>query len=383
MASRGFKELYPVIKGEIKKMKVLTDIRISCHQLAQPEFEKPADLVEWMGAVQAQDYAMSKWAVGMRLKSGTLQKVDEALAKGEIVRTHIMRPTWHYVAGKDLRWLQQLTAPRVKKVIDSWVKAGGLDISEKTYTKCNDLIGGMLAGKRCFTREEIETELERAGILVANDRVKRYLLRAEMEGIVCSGGDKAGKPTYALLDDQVASVPALHPEEALAQLAIRYFQSHSPATLKDFIWWSGLTVTDAKRAVRLIDHQLFSEYFDEQEFLVFHSYREAEHKHLLHFLPSYDEYLISYKDRTTVIAAEHHPKAFNRWGTFYPVILSNGRIVGNWNKTRKKEEIVITSSFFEEVKFKEEDLLLQQAANRYRFFLKGSVSGNRDEKIVS
>ena len=100
-----------------------------------------------MGAMQAQDYTMSKWAVGLRLKSATIAQVNEALAKGEIVRTHIMSPTWHYIAGKDLRWMLQLTSSRLKKVIDSWVKASGLDISENQYTQCNDLIGKMLSGR--------------------------------------------------------------------------------------------------------------------------------------------------------------------------------------------------------------------------------------------
>ena len=173
-------------------MGTLTDIRMACHQLAEPEFGHPADLVGWMGAMQAQDYTMSKWAVGLRLKSATIAQVNEALAKGEIVRTHIMRPTWHYVAGKDLRWMLQLTSSRLKKVIDSWVKASGLDISENQYTQCNDLIGKMLSGGNCLTREEIEMELGHAGVPVTGDRVRRYVLRAEMEGIVCSGADKNG-----------------------------------------------------------------------------------------------------------------------------------------------------------------------------------------------
>ena len=157
-------------------MGTLTDIRMACHQLAEPEFGHPADLVGWMGAMQAQDYTMSKWAVGLRLKSATIAQVNEALAKGEIVRTHIMRPTWHYVAGKDLRWMLQLTFSRLKKVIDSWVKASGLDISENQYTQCNDLIGKMLSGGNCLTREEIEMELGHAGVPVTGDRVRRYVL---------------------------------------------------------------------------------------------------------------------------------------------------------------------------------------------------------------
>lgn len=351
---------------------MITDIRLACHQLAEPEFEHPADLIAWMGAVQAQDYAMSKWAVGMRLKQPVLRQVDDALAKGEIVRTHIMRPTWHYVAGKDLCWIRQLTGPRVKKAIDSWIKGSGLDISEDLYTKCNDLIGKMLSGRCCLTREEIAKELERNGVLTADDRVRRYLLRAEMEGIVCSGADKAGKPTYALLDEQVAPVAALHREEALARLALCYFRSHSPATIKDFVWWSGLTATEAKQAVGLIDNLLITEHFADQEFLNYTSSRSIETGSILHFMPSYDEYLIAYKDRTSVMATSYHPKAFNRYGIFYPVILYNGRIVGNWNKTTRNGKMVITTSFFNP-KLKVSAKLLQKAEERYRCFMDNRV----------
>lgn len=352
-------------------MKSFYDIRLASHQLAEPEFDHPADLVAWMGAIQAQDYTMSKWAVGLRLKSGGLSQINDAIARGEIVRTHIMRPTWHYVPGKDLRWMQQLSFARVKKAVDAWVKSGGLDIPEQLYTKCNDQIAKMLSGNRCLTREEIEIELGRAGIPTADDRVKRYLLRAEMEGIVCSGADRAGKPSYALLEEQIASVPVLHREEALAELALRYFRSHSPAMLKDFIWWSGLTVTEAKQAVGLISNQLITEHFDGLEFLIFAACREAKNSNITHFLPPFDEYLVSYKERTTVIPAEHHPKAFNRWGTFYPVILRDGRIIGNWSKATKQGEITISISHFDPAKTVGEEKSLTQAEKRYKKFIQG------------
>lgn len=347
---------------------MLTDVRLACHQLTEPKFEKPEELVAWMGAIQAQDYTMSKWAIGVRLKSSVLEQVNDALAKGKIVRTHIMRPTWHYVAGKDLQWMQQLTALRVKKAIDGWVKSSGLDISEELYSKCNDQIGKMLSGGRCLTREEIEMELERAGILTADDRVRRYILRAEMEGIVCSGADKAGKPSYALQEEQVDRVPALHREEALARLALRYFRSHSPATLKDFVWWSGLTMTEARKAIGLIDGELVAERFGELEFWVYTACREVTDRSAIHFLPPYDEYLLGYKDRATVIPVEHHPKAFNRWGIFYPVIVSGGQLVGNWNKSLRKGDLTITTSFFQSKGLRRETGKLLEAENKCRAF---------------
>lgn len=348
---------------------MLTDIRLAGHQLAGPEFERPGDLLAWMGAMQGQDYGMAKWAIGMRLKTAMLSRVDEAIEKGEIVRMHIMRPTWHFVAGKDVRWMWKLTGPRVKKAIDSWVKGSGLDMTENQYTKCNDLIGKMLCGRHYLTKEEIETELGRAGMNIAGDRARRYILRAEMEGIVCSGADRQGKPTYALLDEQVPPASAFSYEEALAALALNYFRSHSPATLADFVWWSGLTVKEARQAIDSVRNHLVTGNFGSGVFFMHESCRKARKQEIIHFLPSYDEYLISYKDRTTVMAAEHHPKAFNNWGIFYPVLLYKGRIVGNWKKTMKKNGIVLSASFFDpELDIREGRL--EKAEKRYRDFLK-------------
>lgn len=343
-------------------------IRLACHQLTEPDFDRPEDLVSWMGALQAQDYTMSKWAVGIRLKSGSLLQVDKALESGEIVRSHVMRPTWHWVAGEDLRWMLQLTAPRIKKTIDAWVKSGGLVIPENLYTKCNDLIGKMLTGHHSFTREEIETGLGKAGIPTENERVKCYILRAELEGIVCSGADQEGKPTYTLLDEHIPFCRNLHREEALAELAIRYFRSHSPATLKDFVWWSGLTATEAKQATGLVSEQLIREISGSQELLCYAFCKVGKTKNIMHFLPPFDEYLISYKDRTAVLPQEHHPKAFNKWGSFYPVILYEGQIVGNWKKTIKKGDITFTTSFFEPSPEMDSNLL-KKAEDCYRIFL--------------
>ena len=343
-------------------MGTLTDIRMACHQLAEPEFGHPADLVGWMGAMQAQDYTMSKWAVGLRLKSARIAQVNEALAKGEIVRTHIMRPTWHYVAGKDLRWMLQLTSSRLKKVIDSWVKASGLDISENQYTQCNDLIGKMLSGGNCLTREEIEMELGHAGVPVTGDRVRRYVLRAEMEGIVCSGADKNGKPGYALLDEQVAPASSLPREEALARLAVNYFRSHSPATLKDFVWWSGLSVTEARHSVGLIGRSLTAERFGQRELFVHESCRAAETSGVpLYLLPAYDE------NRTDVLRPEHRARAFTNYGIFYPVILYGGRIAGNWKRPARPDDSCVETSFFETDTAVDRDIL-EEAVNRYRAF---------------
>lgn len=347
-------------------MKKLEQIRQECHHLCKPVFETPGELVAYMGAMQAQDYVRSKWAVGLRIKGGTLKAVNEALQKGEIVRTHVMRPTWHLVAAKDLRWMLKLSSQRIRKTIDSWTKGLGLDIPETLYTRSNDHIGKMLSGGCHLTKEEIETEFSEAGMDTSPDMMRRYLLRAEVEGIICSGGDKEGKPTYALIDELIAPAEDISKEEALARLALCYFRSHSPATLKDFIWWSGLTLREAKLAVSLSGNQI--QCWEGGEFLVYASCKGKQTENIVHFLPPYDEYLIGYKDRQTVMDTGHFPKAFNKWGIFYPVVLYNGRIVGNWNKTVKQGQINLAVVPFEPDAVMGSPELYREAEERYRRF---------------
>lgn len=347
-------------------METLRNIRSIGHQLAKPDFERPSEVVKWMGAMQGQEYKMSKWAIGLRTKGGTLSTVNEALRTGEIARTHVMRPTWHWVAGCDLRWMLKLSAPRIRKAIDQWSKGCGVEIPENHYTKCNDYFGKWLTGGRSLTKEELTSEFQRAGLPADDHHIRRYLLRAEAEGIICSGEDKMNKPTYTLLEEHLPPAPDWSREEALAELACRYFQSHAPATLKDFIWWSGLTATEAKQAVALAGTQLAKERYKEQEFLLHIACRPVRTKAVVHLLPPYDEYLVGYKERQTVIDPAHYSKAFNNWGIFYPVVFYKGRIIGNWSKTVRCGQPSVSVSFFEpdlssSVCAKE----LEQAQNRF------------------
>lgn len=353
---------------------MIADIRMLSQQLTSPIFEHPKDLVSWMGAVQAQDYPMSKWAVGTRLQSGNRQTVDEALQRGEILRTHVMRPTWHLVAAEDIRWMLNLTTLRLKAAYSSYAKGRGLDTTPKLYEHNKELILKTLEGNKSLTRQEIEAALVQIGAIQADNEADKHYVKysialAEVEGFVCSGVDKGNKPTYALLNERVPPVRELHKEEALALLAGRYFKSHSPASLNDFTWWSGLTTTEARQAIGLIEGELITDRFTDQKLYVHESFKEAvaPPEDVLHLLPSFDEYLISYKDRTAVLASEHHPKAFNNFGTFYPVILHKGKIVGNWNKTTKKGALSIETSFFDP-KTRISQKLLEKAAKRYLRF---------------
>lgn len=263
----------------------------------------------------------------------------------------------------------KLSVRRVKLAYDSYWKNHG--ISEELYIKSHDVIVRVLEGNRYLTRQEIGEELNRAGVVVGDDLVKYFLGRAEVDGVVCNGVDKGSKRTYALLDERVPPMKELHKEEALAKLAIKYFRSHSPASLQDFIWWSGLSITEAKQAVGLIDSELITERMGETDWLIHNSCaRNVRAKQVVHLLPSYDEYLISYKDRSMVLAPEYYRKAFNTFGIFYPVILYNGKIVGNWNKSAKKKQFGIESSFFiPGIEVDEGEL--DKAKERFRVFSSG------------
>ena len=344
---------------------MLTNIRLQCQQLTNSRFETPKELVTWMGAIQAQNYPMVKWAIGIRLKSDSLSVVEEALQKGEIIRTHVMRPTWHIVAAEDLRWMLKLCKQRNIAAFKSWCSQ--INIGEKEYQKCKQDIEKILEGKS-LTKEELEKTLVQMSHSGDPIFLKYCLNRSESEGIICSGIDRKQKPTYALLEERIPPVKELHKEEALAKLATYYFRSHSPASLEDFTWWSGLLISEAKQAIETIKSELHVEKYGSFELHVHESCSNAPSpRPQLHLLPSYDEYLISYKERGTVIDPVHHPKAFSNNGIFYPVILYNGRIVGNWKKIAQRSQIKIETTFFERQP-KIEKALLEDAIERYREF---------------
>lgn len=347
----------------------ISNIRLLNQQLLNPLFSSPKELVSWMGAMQAQNYPMVKWAVGMRLKSAKNQTVEEALRKGEILRTHVMRPTWHLVAAEDIRWMLKLSAQRIIAANDSYAKGYDLEISEELYTKSYHLLEKILCGQKSLTRQEIADHFNRSGIQVDTHRMTRFMSRAEQIGIVCSGEDKGGKCTYALLEERVAPVPEITKDEALARLARSYFRSHSPAVLQDFIWWSGLPITEARQAIYLIESELTAEQWNGQTWYVHMDCRmRGKVAGCLHLLPSYDEYLLGYKDRTDVLPKEHYPKAFTNNGLFYPVLLHEGQVIGNWNKSARKGGKLIEHSCFRSHDCMDEDALNREK-ERYIQFL--------------
>ncbi|MDR2292751.1 MAG: winged helix DNA-binding domain-containing protein [Prevotellaceae bacterium] len=341
-------------------------IRAISQQLANPTFDKAKDLVAWMGAIQAQNYNMCKWAIGVRLKSTTVADVEIALNKGEILRTHIMRPTWHLVVAEDIRWMLNLCREKLKTASSSSDKY--LEISEKLYSQSNDLIAQMLEGNNHLTRHEIADNLNKSGIITGRSRMVRFMYRAEIEGIVCSGMDKERQQTYALIDERVEPTKKLNKDEALAKLATRYFKSHSPASLQDFNWWSGLSVANCMHAINLIDNELIKEKKSATTFFIHQLFgSKSDFLECACFLPSFDEYIISYKNRDSVIEPQYQSRAFTKNGIFRPVLMYNGKIAGTWNKVISKKRVEIKPLLFDD-KLKTDSELLEKAKNKYLLF---------------
>src|SRR5882724_2266639 len=239
--------------------------RIHNQHLSSTEFKKPADLVKWMGAVQAQDYYGAKWALAQRMKDATDETIEKAFANGDILRTHVMRPTWHFVTPADIRWLLKLTAPRVNAACSHNYRKFELDAS--VFKRTNKVLAGALRNGRQLTRQTLRTAVERAGIAADNlIRFIHILIRAELDEVICSGARKGKQFTYALLDERAPQTKTFTRDEALAELARRYFTSHGPATLQDFTWWSGLSAADARAGLDMVKSGFIREDADAQTY---------------------------------------------------------------------------------------------------------------------
>lgn len=277
--------------------------RLHNQKLSSSEIENPADVVRWLGAVQAQDYGAAKWALALRMRNATHAQIEEAFNEGRIIRTHLLRPTWHFVAPEDVRWLLELTAPQVNRRSGSGYRMFELDAA--VFKRSNKVLTKALRGGKHLTRAALKAVLNKSGV-AADDgvRLAHIMLRAELDGVVCSGPRIGKQFTYALLEERVPPSKPLSRDEALAKLTRRYFRSHGPATLQDFVWWSGLAVVDARRGMELAG---------EKETRMTRISPRIEHA--CHLLPAFDEYFVAYKTRE---------------GGLGPTIIIDGRPVGTW-----------------------------------------------------
>jgi hypothetical protein len=315
--------------------------RLHHQQLAKPEFASAAEVVSWLGAVQAQDYLGALWSIGQRMKKAVEADIEQAIADRTIIRTWPMRGTLHFVSPKDVRWMLKYLTPRVISRSASLYRAAGLD--KKVLTKCTKLFEKLLQGGKQLTRDEMYAALERAKISTANVRGLHILGHVAQEGLICFGARKGKQQTFTLLDEWIPPVKMPDKPEALAELALRYFTSHGPATVEDFIWWAGLTKADALASLEATKHKLITETVQGTPYWLPAAAAPPKIKPAAHLLPTYDEYGIAYKDRSAFVEPLQYKKA---GGPFTSDIVINGKIEGIWKRTIKKDKVMLETKAF-------------------------------------
>lgn len=318
-------------------------LRLRNQQLSKSAFKNTIELVRWLGAVQSQDYAGAKWALAGRLKNAVEKEIDEAFDDGKILRTHVLRPTWHFVLPEDIRWMVGLTEPRISAFSAKHFRDLGLDKS--VLSRSNKIIVKALGQGKHLTKKELGIALQKARIDTNELRLTFIIFRAELDGLICSGARRGKQFTYALLDQRAGDAKNLKKDEALNELASRYFASRGPATVKDFTWWSGLSPADARKAVEIIRAKLSREETDgEVYYFVSPSSTSAATKLLVHLLPAWDEYTVAYKDRSLVIDPQFESEAGH--GVFNPNIVVNGKIKGSWRRELTNTSVAVETRYF-------------------------------------
>lgn len=345
---------------------VVADLRLAGHHLTGAAFEQPDEVVRWMGMMQAQDFLAALWALGVRMQGATEAAVEQALTERRIIRTWPARGTLHFVAAEDARWLLGLLAPRAIAAAAGRHRQLGLE--EADFARARDLFITALRGGRQLSRQALFQVLEAAGIPTADQRGAHILGRLAQEGLLCFGTREGKQHRFLLLDEWLPPSPAKTRDEALVELARRYFISHGPASLPDFVWWSGLTMAEARAGVEMARPHLLSEATAGQTWWMSAAMTRAAAPHPAVLLPAFDEYLVGYKNRDAVLDPAFVKRINAGGGLLNPTIVIDGRVVGVWKRTLKKSSVAISPAWFVPLDAAHKEAF-SRAAQQYGAFL--------------
>jgi hypothetical protein len=367
-AATGHKPGFAAAEAEA----MLAAQRLAAQQIAQHAFTRPAELVAWMGAIQAQDPLAARWAVGLRLgrpAGGGADAITAALADGSLLRTHVMRWTWQLVTPADLHWMLPLVAPRL--MARAARRHRELALDAKTFRRAEAVFTRALADGAHRTRAELGAALRAAGVAPDNQRLSHLLGRAELQGLICSGAPRGNQATWTLLAQRAPRAGReLTRDQALAELARRYFRSRGPATAADFAWWSGLAPADARAGLSAVASELVS---DSISGVAYWRARQAPRPSPAaladaYLLPAFDEYLIAYRDRAAVLNPSDARRINAGGGLLAPTVVVSGRVVGVWRRTLGRGVVTIALSLFGNPA-RVERARIDAAAERYGAFL--------------
>jgi hypothetical protein len=314
--------------------------RLRAQRLIGAPFASPVEAVRSLVAVQSQDYAGAKWALGMRVRGATDRALEKLLDEGALLRTHVLRPTWHFILPDDARWLLELTAPRIEAAMASYDRRLALDA--KVFSRAYAVLERSLRGAAHRTRAELSAALEQARIPAQGLRMINIMIHAELAGLVTSGPRRGKQFTYALLEERAPRARRLDRDAALAELASRYFTGHGPAQLQDFSWWSGLSPADARRALSHVERRLRSETLDGKTYYASPEAKRRSPSPSAHLLPNFDEYFIAYRDRSATVDASLKLGAsapFPYGKTVAHVVMVDGVVRGAWKRFVRADHV--------------------------------------------
>jgi hypothetical protein len=369
------------MQGHLKLMKApdLLQLRLANTGLSTSPFNSPEAVIANLGALQAQDFNAAKWAIGLRMQNATNQIVENAFNEGKFLRIHVMRPTWHFVLPEDIRWMLELTAPRVKRLMAPYNQR--LAITEEKLSKIKTELKKAWEGKKALTRAELADHLATKGMVVHGQRLAHILAYAELDGLICSGPKRDKQFTYNLLEERVKRYKALSQEEAIAKLTLKYFTSHGPAQIRDFVWWSGLSAKEADKTVLSVQSKLCQTNLNGKTYWFSNKTKdEVQGFSSPHFKPAkrafllsiYDEYTIAYKDRSDISEKRDIERMISMGNALTAVIILDGKVAGTWKRILKKDNIIIKLDPF--TKLNEDKLeLIEEAAKQFGKFWKKNV----------
>lgn len=347
-------------------------LRLLNQQIISSRCSKPEEVVSRMGAMQAQDLRSALWAVGLRMKRPCRRAVVDALRTGRIIRIHVMRPTWHFVAPDDLRPLIALNRNKIERVYAGYCREQGLNIGEDDYSRCLDALREALQGGRELTLDALRPAVEKSGLPADERYMRAYLWRAESRAVVCGGMPQNGRLTYTLIDERVPPTPDISREETMTLLAAKYLRSHAPATLHDFVWWSALSPAEAMRAIERLGSDVEKTDFNGRTVFIHRDCRRhGKAAGTACLLPPYDEYLLGYKDRTDVLPETLAHIAHNNRGIFRRVTLQDGQVTGNWSEHLTAEGTRISTTHRRD-ELAADSRAIEKAAAKYIAYLDDS-----------
>lgn len=350
------------------KFSRIAQLRLHRQRIVGKKLETPAEAVAWLGAVQAQDYAAALWAIGLRTRDATLLQVEQAIAERRIVRTWPMRGTLHFLAAEDARWMTALLAPRVI-ANNKGRLLREFELDDNVLARCRKVLTKALGDGRPQTRSEVYARLDKAGIATERQRGIHITGRLAQEGLLCLGPRADKQPTFVLMEQWIPKGREMQRDQALAELARRYFHSHGPATVQDFTWWSGLTVKDVQLGIELASADLTTEIIGGKTYL--HSGQQLQSNDAseeAQLLPAFDEYIVAYKDRSDAVEARFSRQLIGINGLFNASVVIGGLVAGTWKRGGDKSEVTVELSPFRPL-LKKEMKSLDKATRRYRDFM--------------